>query len=265
MVYEDAYYKNTEITAPCPYPCWGVMYAFTNPNLEIIELTPEGKVIYETTLGEIRPPAPAQVWPTQAKKDANPLSNVTPRSESNVPVLIDKEYNYNWPRYTATDSIIQCALDHRKYSISFGHDQFAFESVAFGMEGGRIVGGIEIQSHHIKGYRAEETGILQALYKGYSNHDFYVMVGVVPKFVDQSNIGAFLYREFSTWDMLSEFTNSQIKIIAVDSDGRELKYLRLREIGKLWTQSVAMKSEELAKGMSHRSVGTLDLSNLERS
>lgn len=80
-VYQDAGHDDVEIYPGCPLSCWGYLWEFTHPDLEIIVADTEGNVNYRCLLKDIiKPPPPAEVYPSEKIKKIKPKMNSVPRS-----------------------------------------------------------------------------------------------------------------------------------------------------------------------------------------
>lgn len=248
-IFQDAGHDKAEVYPACPLHCWGSLWNFTNPDLEIVVANTEGKAVYSINLNDIVSlPAPASVYPSDEIKKVKPLRNVQPRSESNLPVIIDKEYVWNEHGDGYMGSLINCALDYRKYAITFDQPQFVFDSVAFGMKDGSAFGGFDIQSHYYKEYRAEETAMISAMSRGYTNKDFDIMIGVIPQFIDRSQVNAFMAMQLQTYGLLNEFANPRLRIYAVHGEGREtIAVSSLQNISHLLSSENINAAAELKK------------------
>ncbi len=242
-IFQDAGHSKAEIYPACPNNCWGTMWAHTNPDLEIVVTSAEGKEQHSFRLNEIvNPPAPALVFPSDAIKAIRKLSNSGSRSanQGDIPV-IDNDYAWGGAGSDIIAPVTSCASDYREYKMTFDSPQFVFDSVAFGMKNGRVFGGFDVQSHYYKGYRAEEMAAISAMSNGNSNADFDVMVAVIPQFVEESQINAFLSMQWQTWGILDEFANPSVKIYAVNAaDPENAMY-----VGTLSSLSTLLSKENI--------------------
>lgn len=81
VVFQDTKDEEVEIYPGCALSCWGYLWEFTHPGLEIVVADARGKVHYKTTLGEIiRPPSPGKVFPSEDFKKRRPKLNSEPKS-----------------------------------------------------------------------------------------------------------------------------------------------------------------------------------------
>lgn len=81
VVFQDTRNGEVEIYPGCPLSCWGYLWEFTHPGLEIVVADTHGTVRYKTTLNEIiHPPAPGKVFPSEEFRKRRPKSNSEPKS-----------------------------------------------------------------------------------------------------------------------------------------------------------------------------------------
>lgn len=217
-VFQDAGHNEPEYFPACPLHCWGTMYTFTNPNLEIVVAGVNGEEQYRCLLGDIKPPSPALVYPSEKIRNIKPLLNFQPRS---LNAQKTEAKTYRWEKDSRNyEGIIGAAVDYSKKNVVFDPSKYgpylAFDSVAFGMYDGNVFGGFNVHTWSHKGYKPELTGSVLAMAEGYNDRDFDAMVGVVPEFVEPSRIKGFLYGLGECWDTVREFAHPDINIVAVD-------------------------------------------------
>lgn len=81
VVFQDSRDEGVEIYPGCPLSCWGYLWEFAHPGLEIVVADARGKVHYKTTLKEIiHPPAPGRVFPSEEFRKRRPKLNSEPKS-----------------------------------------------------------------------------------------------------------------------------------------------------------------------------------------
>jgi len=214
-VFQDAGHKEVEIFPACALHCWGVMYAFTHPGIEIVVADVEGKVHYEARLNQIlHPPYPGEVYPSLKIREIKPLNNFEPLGDRQP-----WQTSFSMKHSEDIESVTDVALEYCKRGITFAPvQQLVFDGVAFGMKNKDIQGGFFLQTYNYKGYRPEETGGLLALKKGHNNTDFEFMVGVLPTWVEKTDAKPFLAQMFNSWGTVVDFAHPQIRITAVQHD-----------------------------------------------
>ena len=80
-VFQDAGHDEIEIFPACGLSCWGYLWEFTHPDLEIIVCDTKGNVHYKCLLKDIvHPPAPGQVFPSDKIRQLKPKMNSEPKS-----------------------------------------------------------------------------------------------------------------------------------------------------------------------------------------
>lgn len=81
-VFQAAQHDEFEIYPACALSCWGYLWEFTHPDLEIVVCDTTGKTHYECKLRDVlHPPPPALVFPSELLRKVKPKLNSTPKSK----------------------------------------------------------------------------------------------------------------------------------------------------------------------------------------